>query len=61
MQPSDSDLPEGTTINLAELGSGTTNSSGAFSAALNTSAVAPSDLGDAGDGTPDAPGGGGWA
>jgi len=54
MQPSDSDLPEGTTINLAELASGTTNASGVIGAVLDTSAVAPSDLGDAGDGTPDA-------
>jgi hypothetical protein len=54
MQPSDADQPVGTTINFTELGSGTTAADGSFSTALDTSAVAPSDLGDAGDGTPDA-------
>ena len=54
MPPSDADLPDGSTFTMTELGSGTTNSSGVFSAAIDSSSIAASDLADVGDGTPDA-------
>jgi hypothetical protein len=54
LQPADSDKPSGTRIPLAELGSGTTNSNGAFSTTLRISVVKKADLGDAGDGKADA-------
>lgn len=54
MSPSQAASADGTAITLTRLGTGTTNSAGAFSATLSTSAIAASDLGDVGDGAPDA-------
>jgi hypothetical protein len=54
LPPSEAAAADGTTVHLTELASGTTDASGQFSAAVGTSAIAPSNLADVGDGTPDA-------
>ena len=53
-QPSEMNQAIGSTVNFAELASGTTDSTGSLTVTLDTSAIASSDLGDIGDGTPDA-------
>ena len=50
----DLNVPDGTTYNMVELWSGSTNASGAFTAAVPTSTLSPADFGDSGDGTNDA-------
>jgi len=54
MSPSQAASADGTTFTMTELASGTTDASGQFSATLDTSSIAPSDLADIGDGTSDA-------
>lgn len=54
VQPSDYEQADGAAIHFTELGSGTTGADGSVAIALNTSVIAPSNLADIGNGTPDA-------